>query len=63
MPNVFDKKVYYEKALLWKLTTLFKVRIKAKKIHHILEYNHSQWLKPYVEFNTQKKKRNRKNRS
>ena len=23
-------------------------------MHHILEFNQSQWLKPYIEFNTQK---------
>ena len=26
-----------------------------KKIHHILEFNQSQWLKPYIEFDTQKR--------
>ena len=25
----------------------------VKEIHRILEFNQSQWLKPYVEFNTQ----------
>ena len=29
-------------------------RIEAKKIHCVLECNQSQWLKPYVEFNTPK---------
>ena len=29
--------------------------MKLKKIHCILEFNQSQWLKPYVEFNTQKR--------
>ena len=29
--------------------------IKAKKIYLVLEFNQSQWLKQYVEFNTQKR--------
>ena len=28
---------------------------RLKKLHRVLEFNHSQWLKPYIEFNTQKK--------
>ena len=29
--------------------------MKLKKIHRVFEFNQSQWLKPYVEFNTQKR--------
>ena len=29
--------------------------LKLEKIHRILELNQSQWLKQYVEFNTQKR--------
>ena len=46
--NIFDS--------LWKLATLLKIRIEAKKIYCILGFYQSQWLKQYVEFNTQKKK-------
>ena len=30
-------------------------RIEAKKIHGVLEFNQSQWLKQYVDFNTKKR--------
>ena len=30
-----------------------RLRLKLKKIHPILEFNQSQWLNLYVEFNTQ----------
>ena len=47
VPNFFDKKKY--------VATLLETRIKTKKICHILEFNQSQSLKPYIEFNTQKR--------
>ena len=34
--------------------------IKTKKNNRVLEFNQSQWLKSYVEFNTQKIKRIKK---
>ena len=30
------------------------------KTHHILEFNQSQWLKPYFEFKTQKRTEGKK---
>ena len=38
--------------LLGKLADLLETRIKTKKIHCVLEFNQSQQLKPYIEFNT-----------
>ena len=50
-------------ALLLKFTTLFQARIKSKeKIHLVLEFNPSRWLKPHIEFNTQKEQKKKKNK-
>ena len=38
----------------------FIIRIEAKKIYGILEFNQSQWIKQYVEFNTQKEQKQKK---
>ena len=59
MPNVFVKENYmlhYEN-----LQLQLKLALKIKKIHLILEFNQSQWHKPYVEFDTKQKIRSRKN--
>ena len=32
-----------------------RLRLRLNKIHFVLELNQSQWLQPYVEFNTKKK--------
>ena len=60
MPNFFDKEKYvihYENLKLY-----LRLRLKLKKIHRVLEFNQSQWLNQYVEFNTKKnRKKNRKN--
>ena len=58
VPNFFDKEkyvIYYENLQL-------KIRTEAKKFNlfKILEFNHSQWLKKYVEFNKQKNRSRKK---
>ena len=45
-------------ALLWELVTT-EFTNKTKKVHGVLEFNQSQWLKQWVEFNT-KENRSRK---
>ena len=48
-PICFDKErfvLHYE--------NLFEARIKARKINRVLDFNQSHWLKPYIDFNTQK---------
>ena len=52
MPNFFDKEKY---AIHYQNMQLYvRLGFKLKTIHHVLELTQSQWLKPYVEFNTQK---------
>ena len=59
VPNFFDKQRYvlhYENLQLY-----LRLGLKVKEIHHVLEFNQSQWQKPYVEFNTHtQKNRSRK---
>ena len=38
-----------------KIADFYNIPISTvKKIHRVLEFNQSQWLTPYVKFNTQK---------
>ena len=53
MTNFFDKKIYvlhYEN-----LQLCLRLELKLKEIYRVLELSQSQWLKPYIELNTQKK--------
>ena len=49
VPNFFDKEKYvlhFENLQLY-----LKLWLKLEKMHHVLEFDQSQLLKPYVEFN------------
>ena len=43
------------------LQLYLRLGLKLKKIHRVLEFNQSQWLKQYVEFDTQKRTEAEKN--
>ena len=52
-PLLFDEEKYlvdYENFQLY-----LRVGLKLQKIYRVLEFNQSQWLKPYIEFNTKKR--------
>ena len=57
-PNFFDKGKYlfdYKHLQLY-----LRLGSKLNKIHRVLEFNQSQWLIPFTEFNTKKNNRSRK---
>ena len=59
MPNLFDKEKYvihYEK-----LQFCLRLGLKLKEIHRVLEFSQPQWLKAYIESNTQKRMEAEKN--
>ena len=51
--TLFDKENYV--LHFENLKQYLRLGLKLKKIQRVLEFNQSQWLKPYIEFNTQKK--------
>ena len=59
MLNFSDKNkcvIHYENLHIW-----LRLGLKLRKLHRVLEFNQSQWLKPYVEFNKQKRIEGEKN--
>ena len=53
VPNFSDKEKYIIR--YGNLKLYLSLGLKAKKIHSVLEFNQSQFLNPYIEFNSQKK--------
>ena len=47
--------IHYEKLNLY-----VRLGLKLKKVHHVLKFNQSQWLKQYVEFNSKKEWKHKK---
>ena len=50
VPNLYDKKKYviHKRAL----NKALKYGLILEKVHRVLEFNQSAWLKPYINFNT-----------
>ena len=58
-PNFFDKETH---VLHYEILQLYlRLGLKFKKIHRVLEFNQSQWLKPYIECSIQKRIEAQKN--
>ena len=55
VPNFFDKEKYV--TYYQNLQRYLRLSLKFKKKYLALEFNHSQWPKPYVEFKTQKEQK------
>ena len=54
VPNSYDKERY---VLHCKNLQLYlKFGMKLKKIHRVLKFDQSQWLRPYTDFNTEQRK-------
>ena len=57
--NIYDKKKY-----LIHIRTLYQVLkhgLMLKKVHRVIEFNQSAWLKPYMDFNTELRKKAKNN--
>ena len=50
VPNLYDKKKYV--IHIRALDQALKHGLVLKKVHWVIEFNQSAWLKPYIDFNT-----------
>ena len=51
--NLFNKKKYVTHKFI---ETSVKSWIKVKKVHRVIEFNQKEWLKPYIDMNTELRK-------
>lgn len=51
--NFYDKKKYI--IHVQNLQLFIQLGLKLTKVHRVLSYNHSHWIKPYIDFNTKKR--------
>ena len=51
VPNLYDKKNYV--IHIQALDQALKHGLIPERIHHVIEFDQSAWLKPYINFNTQ----------
>ena len=49
--NLYDKKKYV--IHIRALDQALKHGLILEKVHHVIEFNQSAWLKPYIDFNTE----------
>ena len=54
VPNLLNKKNYVIHCR--NLQQCLELGMKLKKIHRILKFKQKDWMKPYIDFNTQKRK-------
>ena len=55
IPTLYDKEKYvlHEK----KLELYLSLGLKFKKVHRVLQFDQKPWLKEYIDFNTEKRKK------
>jgi len=54
VPNLNDKTKYVTHYVNLKL--YIRLGMKLKRVHRVLQYDQSPWMKPYIDFNTDKRR-------